>query len=134
MMKLLWFLLASLVVWLVGCSSENPATPLPTEGQYFTVQAGKDSFVMYVTDQNTIRLATENFQGKNKAFPSGRIEAGHGGFNWPWNWHFIPQSIRMVEASIEVCDGAPSYVEDHLDDYVAIGYCPWGAKVIKVGR
>jgi hypothetical protein len=134
MIKLLWFLLASLVVWLVGCSSENPASPVPAGGQYFTVQAGKDSFVMYVTDQNSIRLATENFQGKNKTFPSGRIERGHGGHNWPWNWHFIPQSIRMVEASIEVCDGAPSYVEDHVNDYVAIGYCPWGAKVIKVGR
>jgi hypothetical protein len=134
MKKLIWFLLASLVIWFLGCSSENPAANVPTGGQYFTVQVGKDSFVMYVTDKTAIQLATENYQGKNRTFPSGRIEPGHGGYNWPWNWHYIPESVRMVEASIEVCDGAPSYVEDHVNDFVSIGYCPWCAKIIKVGR
>ncbi len=134
MRKLIWFLLGSLVILLLGCSSENPALNVPPDGQYFTVQAGNDTFVMFVTDEASIRLATENFQRKNKMFPSGRIETGHGGYNWPWNWHFIPQSVRMVEVSIEVCDGAPSYVEKHVNDFVAVGYCPWNARVIKIGR
>jgi hypothetical protein len=119
---------------MAGCSSENPASNVPPGGQYFTVQVVNDRFVMYVTDATAIRLATENFQGKNNTFPSGRIERGTGGFNQPWNWHFIPESVRMVEAAIEVCDGRPSYVQQHIDDFVAIGYCPWGAKIIKVGK
>ncbi len=134
MRKLIWFLLGALVIFLSGCSSENPATSLPPGGQYFTVQVSSDVFVMYVVDPTAIHLAVENFQGKNSTFPSGRIEPGHGGFNWPWNWHYIPESVRMVEASIEVCDGRPSYVNDHVNDFVAVGYCPWSAKIIKVGR
>lgn len=128
------FICSIAILSFLGCSSENPATNLPPNGQYFTVQVASDQFVMYVTDADTIRLATENFQGKNNAFPSGRIDRGNGGFNQPWSWHFIPESVRMVEASIEVCDGTPSYVNNHLDDFVSIGYCPWGGKIVKVGR
>jgi hypothetical protein len=134
MWKLIWFLLAALVILLTGCSSEDPASNLPQGGQYFTVRVVSDTFVMYITDPTTIRLATENFQGKNRTFPSGRIESGGGGFNFPWNWHFVPESVRMVEAAIEVCDGRPSYVSEHVQDYVSVGYCPWAAKVIKVGK
>jgi hypothetical protein len=134
MKKLFWFLLATLVILFAGCSSEDPASNLPQGGQYFTLRVATDTFVMYITDPTAIRLATENFQGKNNTFPSGRIEQGTGGFNFPWNWHYIPASVRMVEASIEVCDGRPSYVSDHVSDYVSVGYCPWGAKVIKVGK
>jgi hypothetical protein len=134
MWKLIWFLLGALIILLTGCSSEDPASNLPQGGQYFTVQVVTDTFVMYITDPTAIQLATENFHGKNRTFPSGRIESGHGGFNFPWNWHYVPQSVRMVEASIEVCDGRPSYVSDHVNDYVSIGYCPWGAKIIKIGK
>jgi hypothetical protein len=89
---------------------------------------------MYVTDSTTIQLATENFQGKNSRFPIGSIQAGNGGFNGHWSWHFVPESVRMTEVAIEVCDGTPSYVNAHLSDYLGIGYCPWAAKVIKVGK
>lgn len=134
MWKLIWFLLGALVILLTGCSSEDPASNLPQGGQFFTVRVATDTFVMYITDPTAIRLATENFQGKNNTFPSGRIEPGSGGFNFPWNWHYIPETVRMVEASIEVCDGRPSYVSDHVTDYVSVGYCPWGAKIIKLGK
>jgi hypothetical protein len=36
----------------------------------------------------------------------------------------------MVEAAIEVCDGTPSYVEAHLEDFPT--YCPWGGRVVAV--
>jgi hypothetical protein len=29
---------------------------------------------------------------------------------------------------MELCDGRPSYVEAHLDEFPS--YCPWGAKVV----
>jgi hypothetical protein len=134
MLNKLFHLSGIAIVFILGCSSEDPASNLPPGGQYFTVQVVNDSFIMYVTDPDTIRLATLNYQGRSTTFPSGRIERGHGGFNQPWKWHFIPASVRMVEASVEVCDGRPSYVEQHVDDYVAIGYCPWGARVVKIGR
>src|SRR5262245_61969056 len=98
--KLLLF--AAFVIAAIACHSEDPAQN-PTNGQYFTVQVGSEQFVMFVTDVPTIELAVENFQGKNHRFPSGKIAQGDGGFNQPYSWHFLPDSVRMVEASIEVC-------------------------------
>lgn len=117
-----------------GCKADTGASPDPPGGQFFTVRVMNDTFVMFVTDPTTIQLATENFQGKNNRFPTGRIQTGNGGFNGIWGWHYVPENIRMVEASVEVCDGTPSYVNTHLNDYLAVGYCPWSAKVIKIGR
>jgi len=126
-------LIISAVIAALACHSENP-TQNPVTGEYFTVQVGSATFVMFATDLATIQFAKDNYFGKNHRFPSGPISTGHGGFNHPWNWHFVPDTVRMVEASIEVCDGTPAYVNDHLSDYLAVGYCPWSAKVIKIGR
>lgn len=120
---------------LQGCGSDNgTSNPPPGGGQYFTVKVVNDTFVMLVTDPDTIQLARDNFEGKNHRFPSGHIEIGNGGFNGIWGWHYVPDNVRMVEVSVEVCDGTPSYVNTHLNDYLTVGYCPWTAQVIKVGK
>jgi hypothetical protein len=129
--KLLLFV--AFIIASIACHSESP-TQNPGNGQYFTVQVGSEQFVMFVTDASTVELAIENFQGKNHRFPSGKIEAGDGGFNQPYSWHFVPDTVRMVEAAIEVCDGTPQYVDQHVPDFVSVGYCPWSAKVVKIGR
>jgi hypothetical protein len=122
------------IVVLFGCATEHPSEQLPN-GQFFTVQVISDQFIIFVTDPQTIRLATENFQGSNHLFPIGHIARGNGGFNQPWDWHLIPETVRMTEAAIEVCDGRPSYVESNLDSYLNAGsYCPWSGKIVKIGR
>lgn len=116
----------------IGCDSEDPLEQ--PAGQYFKVQVANEQFTMFVTDPATIQLAIANFEGKNQMHPTGRIMAGNGGFNQPWEWQFVPESVRMAEVSIEVCDGLPSYVNSHLDDFIAVGYCPWSGKIIQIGR
>jgi hypothetical protein len=131
MNKLPWILL----FMMLGCKADTSMNPPPqVGGQYFTVQVTTEVFVMYVTDPATIQLATENYQGKNRRFPLGKITTGDGGYNTPYLWHFVPDSVRMTEAAIEVCDGRPSYVNAHVNDYISVGYCPWAGKIIKVGR
>ncbi len=121
------------IVLLSSCSSENPVDQ-PTEGQYFRVQVANEQFTMLVTDPATIQQAIANFEGRNTMHPTGRILPGNGVYNEPWSWHFVPSTVRMADVSIEVCDGLPSYVNAHVDAFVAVGYCPWGARVVKVGR
>jgi hypothetical protein len=121
-----------LITLLFGCDSENPVEQ-PT-GQYFVVQVVNEQFTMLVTDPATIQLAIANFEGKNQMHPTGSVMPGNGGFNQPWDWHYVPESVRMAEISIEVCDGLPSYVNTHLNDFIAVGYCPWSGKILKVGR
>ncbi len=133
MLKRKFVILLPIIVALLGCSSEDPVLP-PGNGQYFVVQVGQEQFTMFVTDAPTIQFAKDNFDGKNHKFPMGRISLTNGGFNSPWSWHFQPDTIRMIDVAVEVCDGLPSFVNSHLNDYTATGYCPWSAKVIKVGR
>jgi len=109
---------------LSGCSS-GPSDM----GADFVVSVDDESFVLRVHDAETIRLARENLEGRNHAFPIGPLRAGDGGFNAPWSWHFDPEEVRMTEAAVEVCDGRPSYVESHPSDFAT--YCPWAARVVR---
>jgi hypothetical protein len=40
----------------------------------------------------------------------------------------------MADVTTEVCDGRPSYVEEHIDEYVTTvkRYCPWGARLVRL--
>ena len=112
----------------VGCCGSEPDRPF-TE---FIVAVGEESFVVRASDPETIRLGHENIRGAISVFPIGPLRRGDGGFNTPWSWHLDPDRVRFTEVAIEVCDGAPSYVEEHVDEYAQIGYCPWGGRVVGV--
>jgi hypothetical protein len=39
----------------------------------------------------------------------------------------------MAEATIEVCSGLPSFVEEGLQTCLALGqYCPWSAELVEL--
>lgn len=110
---------------MAGCSSPTE----PADYAEFVVDVSGERFVLRLTDAETIRLADDNRFGRNQKFPLGPLRQGNGGFNAPWRWHFDPAGTRFVDLAIEVCDGRPSYVEQHLADYPT--YCPWGARVVE---
>jgi hypothetical protein len=41
-----------------------------------------------------------------------------------------PEQVRLTEVAVEVCDGRPSYVEENLDDFLMVGYCPWSGRIV----
>jgi hypothetical protein len=122
----------NLILWTIvfaaaGCG--NPTGPEPPAGtSEFIIDVVGERFALRLSDPETIRLAEENLEGRNNRFPLGPLRTGDGGFNQPWSWHMDPAETRFVEAAIEVCDGRPSYVEEHQGDFPT--YCPWGAKVV----
>ncbi|GBC69390.1 hypothetical protein HRbin01_01088 [archaeon HR01] len=101
-------------------------------GQYFIVDVQGERFTIYVTDPETIKLAEENMRGGNNLFPTGALARGDGGFNSPWSWHLIPETVRMAEVSIELCDGLPSHIEQALDYWIdTVGqFCPWSGRIV----
>jgi hypothetical protein len=118
-----------LAATLLSCS-EAP-TQVRVEVAVFRVSAAHgEEFTIQVKDRETIRRAREALAGRLNAHPSGPILPGDGGVNAPWSWHFDPDRVRMSELDMEVCDGAPSYVEANRDEYLHLGYCPWGARVV----
>ncbi|MEW6440674.1 MAG: hypothetical protein AB1640_07010 [bacterium] len=61
----------------------------------------------------------------------GPLASGDGDHNQGWSWHFVPGEWDLVELSIELCDGTPRYVEDHLDEWVGQTFCPWSSYVLE---
>jgi hypothetical protein len=115
---------AALAFGVAGCTATQPTA---AEAEFLVAVVG-EQFVMRVRDPETIRLARENLQGRNSAFPAGPLRRGDGGFNAPWSWHLDPAEVRLTEAAIEVCDGLPSYVESHQAEFPT--YCPWAARIV----
>lgn len=110
-------------------------SPPSNENRSFTVDVVGEQFVVRATDNQTIQQLIDNYEGKNSMHITGNLVRGDGGFNQPWSWHLDPASMGMAEISIEVCDGRPSYVEEHLDEWLAtVGdtYCPWGSRIIAI--
>jgi hypothetical protein len=128
-----------------------------TPGQAATVRAGKtgalvkalrtgalatfdvsgERFRVWVTNSQTIEQLQALEAGTGTAhIPNGRILRGPGkaGFNKPWHWHLDPQDIEMADFTMELCDGAPTYVEQNVGEFVDTvkRYCPWNAQLVSL--
>jgi hypothetical protein len=108
-----------------------------TGGLLATFEVEGERFRAWTTNPQTIQDLYELQQGTSTAnIPNGRIlrGAGRARHNAPYRWHLDPQDIAMAEATIELCDGLPSYVEENVDEFVEnVGrYCPWAAKLVEL--
>ncbi len=129
-------LILMLAVTAACAPAATPATPVAplSGGVLATFAAAGDTFNVWVTNPTTIDQLMALQAGDSAAnIPNGKILAGPGAgdHNAPWSWHLDPEDIEMAELTIEVCDGAPSYVEEHLTDFTdTVGrYCPWSAQL-----
>ena len=125
------FVLATIFVLPSGCG-ESPLEPGPIEGALFLIGACEEEFRALIQDPDVIDQA-EALIGANKQMVIlGSLRRGTGGFNSPWSWHLAPDTVEFADATIELCDGCPSFVEDDLDDWVdTVGtYCPWSTRVL----
>jgi hypothetical protein len=111
-----------------ACERSEPSEPFVD----FVVAVTGETFVLRSGDPETIALAYDAMRGENQRFPIGPLRRGDGGFNAPWSWHIDPAEARLTEVAIEVCDGKPSYVEEHVEDFLRIGYCPWAGRIVGV--
>jgi hypothetical protein len=118
-----------------------PVAPPPGSqlqgGVLATFAVEGEQFRVWVTNPQTIAQIMALQAGESTAsIPNGRIlrGPGPGAHNLPWNWHLDPSDIEMAEMTTEVCDGWPSYVNAHLDEFVDnVGrFCPWSAQLVEV--
>jgi Raf kinase inhibitor-like YbhB/YbcL family protein len=102
-----------------------------------TFEVSGERFRVWVTDPAAIAEVFGVQEGRSQArIPVGSLQrgSGAGAHNAPWSWHLDPADFHMAEAAIELCDGRPSYVQAHLDEFLATvkRYCPWGARLVAV--
>jgi hypothetical protein len=115
-----------------GCE-DNVVDPHPDlkGGVLATFQVEGDTFRFWTSNPATIGGLFALEDGESQAsIPNGPLVSGPGqGYhNQPWGWHLDPDQTEMAENTIEVCSGLPSFVEENLADWMALGrYCPWSA-------
>ena len=127
-------LLLAALAGLSGChSASEPVTA------YFKLAGATeaDTFVIALTDPAVIAEARAQAGGQEPSkHVTGLVIAEAGPYNAPWSFHLDPASISFAEMSIEVCDAATSYVEEHLAEvggaFLPGGrWCPWSSRVIE---
>lgn len=122
---------------LVACGSD-PVGPGELEGGVLaTFLVVDETFKVWTTNETTIQQILDVAAGSSLAtIPNGRLVSGPGpgSYNAPYSWHLDPELTAMAEATIEVCSGRPSFVEDDLDQWINVvgRFCPWSAELVNV--
>jgi hypothetical protein len=124
-----------LVLWASTIASDCDGSSSGPDGPpaVFVVEVVDEEFRIRLEDPVLIEQARRILRGDEpQKIVSGRLAAGDGGFNDPWSWHLLPETIEFVEVAIELCDGKPSFVEEDLDYWLNTvrTYCPWSARIV----
>jgi hypothetical protein len=96
-----------------------------------TFKVVDEKYRVLMTSSANIAIAEQLLAGAPApSIPNGLVVRDDTSVNTGWSWHIDPESFEFADATTEVCDGKPSYVEEGIitSDY----FCPWGAKVISV--
>jgi hypothetical protein len=126
-------MLFAILFLLSACST--PEAPELKGGVLATFDVGSERYSIFITNQQTIEQVYALSRGQSQAaIPSGRVLTGQVSYNKPWHWHIDSQDIAMAEATIELCDGSPSMVEQNIDYWVGtVGrFCPWSARLVSL--
>ena len=112
-------------------SLTGAAQSLPGSGLLATFKVGNETFKSNITSPASINDAILVWRGKsNKKIPVGQLSCTAAGWNSPWHWQQLASTVVMAHSTVEVCDGAPSYVEAHCSTFGGGYYCPWMAIMI----
>lgn len=114
---------------LLACDSSTEPDP-PVR---YRVEVSGETFVVEAVTAEQVAALEERLASGEEGVLSGELAAGDGGYNAPWSWHLVPETVEAPDLAIEVCDGRPSMVEEDLDYWLGTveRFCPWGATVIE---
>lgn len=127
--------LACLTLLMCGTFACANSPTSPRGDALFLVRQCDQTFHLLIRDPRTIAEAESQLERPTKHV-TGRLLAGDGGFNQPWSWHLDPDRVGFADASIELCDGCPSHIEENLNYWVNVvgQFCPWASKVVRRER
>jgi hypothetical protein len=142
-----YFIAAGLVA-LAACSdTATEPTKGATDGALVTFAFDghpADTLRVWMTDSASIKAAERYVQTKTgPKMLIGTIERGYG-FDNVHPFRFRPETVRLVDNAIEICDGAPMRSAADVDQFLEWStgnrastsgtYCPWSSYPIRVER
>jgi len=115
-----------------GGASGPSVAPEPTLGDHAIVTfevADDEQFKVELTTKELVAASASLLDGgEGPSIPIGTVVRDDPGPNAPWTWHLDPATVSFADATIEVCDGIPSDVEN--GSITSDQYCPWSARVV----
>ena len=132
-MNFLYVLGTGLVLAVSACTD----SAAPDQGALFRVTVSGESFSVSILDEAVISEAERRMREQDGAgIVIGTLVRGDGGFNMPWSWHILPNTVQVADFTIALCDGRPSMVEADLDYWVDTvkQFCPWGGRLVERKR
>ncbi|PHN04628.1 BP74-related protein [Flavilitoribacter nigricans] len=136
-----FFTLIGLLLTAGACKEEsndpNCSLEIPADARFFEfAHQGSDyTFIAWTRDSTVLSHVEAQLalpEAERVQHINGQILEQPEGcdLNTGWSWYFNPEDWDLADLSIELCDGNPQYVEDHLEDYLDIDrYCPWSSYV-----
>ncbi len=127
--------LAALVLTalLAGLVLAPGAAPAPTAKRALvTWEVTGERFRTYVLRSDDVARVKRAIRlGESAGIPIGRIYRGTQ-VNVGHRWHL--RNVRLVDATIELCDGRPSDLDSDLSYWIDTvkRYCPWGAEPVRL--
>ncbi len=101
----------------------------PSASALVTFRVGNETFRVQLVEDEDIEAARKAQQGGSARIPIGRIVSGTS-VNSGWSWHLV--DVQFAEATIELCDGLPSHVEQAGGAFANGYYCPWSAQITAI--
>jgi hypothetical protein len=106
---------------------------------YFKMENGieSESFIFQLDDPTKIAEARAIISGTQQSqIVWGDIRDGAANYNPRWHFQLDPVSIRFVQTAPQLCNLAPSIVEQRLQSGAPLppDWCPWGHKVVSEVR
>ncbi len=126
-----WQALAT-VALLASVASCKDSSTNPDQATTYTIEVSGERFKIRTSNAQAIAGLEDRMRTGEVGVILGRVAAGNGGYNQPWSWHLLPNTIEVPDVAIELCDGRPSMVEADLQQWMqqVRDYCPWGATVV----
>lgn len=123
-------IVGALLLALAGCAPADDAEVMGAPAVVTFEVAGQGEYrIELITDEQVEHVKELLAGGEDGRIPVGTVvRDDDGGVNAPWTWHIDPETLEFADATIEVCDGLPEYVEDRT--ITSDTYCPWSAKVV----
>jgi len=124
--------LATALIVLLALAGSSTASGAGDKRALVTWKVAGETFRAYLNRPQDIGAARVAIRrGEAGGIPIGRVyrgtreNRGHG-------WHL--RDVRLVEVTIELCDGRPSDLDRDLDYWLGTvkRYCPWGARPIRL--
>jgi hypothetical protein len=113
-----------------GGAGGGSACDPPSDGLWATFDVVGETFSSAITNAAGIQQAIDLWHGDSSAsIPNGELRCDAVPYNCSWSFHQDPKTIQFAEITTEVCDGKPSYVEDHCASF-GTNYCPWSAMLV----